>query len=327
VGGPQGVPVSLPLGQEHHRHMRRTAEFDAFGPWIDEVHTPEDVPRLFRDHRLDLQHADLVLKVPRRISRRDANPDMDLYDHLVVADHRGLEVLTREGSTYRHRRVATEHVAVIHSSVDLLDGRFHVLDTASDAGRRLAFRYNSVSHELVERLVHVLRTNARRHLGVRDLPAPAPAHPLQLGLRDLGDDEIALVTEQRDIAEHERDIVPIAAHGRRAVPRRGGALHGVLDTLRPVTLQGAVVCATPSEVHLVHRREWFSSGRRPVSSVAHTLWVLPQVSRVSEHPSERYEDVDVITVTSGKASVKVPFPEGSDSVTALREALTAPTRH
>lgn len=304
--------------------MRRTAEFDAFGPWIDEVHTPDEVPRLFRGHAIDLQHADLVLKVPRRISRRDANPDMDLYDHLVVVDRRGLEVLTRDGSSYRHRRIATEHVAVVHSSVDLLDGRFHVLDTTADAGRPLGFRYNSVSHELVERLVHVLRANVRRHLGVPDLPPPE--QPLQLGLRDLGDDEIALVTEQRDIAEHERDIVPIAAHGRRVVPRRGGALHGVLDTVRPVTLQGAVVCATPSEVHLVHRREWFSAGRRPVSSVAHTLWVLPHVSRVSEHPSERYGDVDVIAVSSGKASVEIPFPEGSDSVAALREALTAATR-
>ncbi|WP_225752665.1 hypothetical protein [Actinotalea sp. Marseille-Q4924] len=305
--------------------MRRTAEFDAFGPWIDEVHTPEEVPRLFRDRPVDLQRADLVLKVPRPISRRDANPDMDLYDHLVVADQGGLEVRTREGSTYRQRRVAYEDVAVAHSSVDLLDGRFHVLDTGHEAADRLGFRYNSVSHELVERLVHVLRTNVRRRLGSHDVEVPR--HPLQLGLRDLGDEEIALVTEQRDIAEHERDIVPVAAHGRRVVPRRGGALHGVLDTVRPVTLQGAVVCAAPSEVHLVHRRDWFGAGRRPVSSVAHTLWVLPHVARVAVHPSERYDGVEVVTVTSGRATVEVPFPEGSESVTALREALTARSRH
>lgn len=302
--------------------MRRTAEFDAFGPWIDEVHAPEEVPRLFRDRPPDLQRADLVLKVPRRISRRDANPDMDLYDHLVIADADGLEIRSREGSTYRRQRVAYQDVAVVHSSVDLLDGRFHVLDTTSGGARPTGFRYNSVSHELVERLVHVLRTNVRRRLGAPEAVA-SPRRGIQLGLRDLGADDVALVTEQRDLSEHERDLVPVAAHGRRTVARRGGALHGLLDTVRPATLQGAVVCAGPSEVHLLHRREWVSTGRRPVTSVAHSLWVLPHVSRVTEHPSGRYEDVDLLTVASGRATVEVPLPRGSDSMAALHEALTS----
>ncbi|EYR62778.1 hypothetical protein N866_05400 [Actinotalea ferrariae CF5-4] len=307
--------------------MRRTAEFDAFGPWIDEVHSPEDVPRLFRDRPVDLERAQIVLKVPRRISRRDANPDMDLYDHLVVVDDHGIEVRSREGSAYRRDRVEHERIAVVHSSVDLLDGRFHVLDTSSGASsRRLGFRYNSVSHELVEQLVRVLRSSVPGRPGAPGDHA-APDHPLQLGLHDLGDAEVALVTEQRDITEHERDIVPVAAHGRRTVARRGGALHGVLDVLRPVTLQGAVVCATPAEVHLVHRRTWFTTGRTPVSSVAHTVWLVPHVTRVTEHPSERYEGVEVVTVTSGQAEVEVPFPEGTDSGTAFRRALMAASPH
>ena len=61
----------------------RVSEYDAFGPWIDEVFAPEDVPRLFRNHALDFDAARLVLKVPRDIVRRDATPDMDLYDYLL----------------------------------------------------------------------------------------------------------------------------------------------------------------------------------------------------------------------------------------------------
>lgn len=305
--------------------MRRTAEFDAFGPWIDEVHAPDEVPRLFRDRPVDLERADLVLKVPRRISRRDANPDMDLYDHLVVADADGLEVRTREGATYRYARIGYAEIAVLRSSVDLLDGRFRVLGTGAEATEHVGFRYNSVSHDLVEALVRVLRAAVRRRLvGADDVAAPAtPGRPVRLGLHDLGDDEVALVTAQRELAGRDPDVVPVAAHGRRVVPRRGGALPGVLDAVRPTTLQGAVVCTAPSEVHLLHRREWFSTGRRPVSSVAHTIWVLPRVSRVTDHPSQRYGAVDVVTVTSGTTSVEVPLPHGSDSVAALRAALTA----
>ena len=77
--------------------MRRTQEFDEFGPWILEVERPEDVPRLYRGHPLDLGSAELVLKVPRRIWRRDANPDMDLYDYLIVAGGDSMTVLSRRG--------------------------------------------------------------------------------------------------------------------------------------------------------------------------------------------------------------------------------------
>ena len=28
-------------------------EYDAFGPWIDEVETREDLPRLYREHPID----------------------------------------------------------------------------------------------------------------------------------------------------------------------------------------------------------------------------------------------------------------------------------
>ena len=72
-----------------------TTEYARFGPWVDEVTTPDDVPRLYRDHPIDLTSTRLVLKVPRNIARRDAHPGMDLYDHLLVLDDARLTVLSR----------------------------------------------------------------------------------------------------------------------------------------------------------------------------------------------------------------------------------------
>ena len=47
-----------------------TAEYDAFGPWIDEVTTADEVPRLYRDVAIDFAAAHTVLKFPRPIARR-----------------------------------------------------------------------------------------------------------------------------------------------------------------------------------------------------------------------------------------------------------------
>ena len=72
----------------------RTAEYDAFGPWILKVATFDDVPPLFRA-AANLDGAKLALKIPRQIERRNANPRMNLYDQLLIVRDHGMDVLTR----------------------------------------------------------------------------------------------------------------------------------------------------------------------------------------------------------------------------------------
>ena len=65
--------------------MHVISEYDAFGPWIYEVHNVDELPRLYQNAGIDPTTCSLVLKIPRNIERRDATPDMHLYDHLVSA--------------------------------------------------------------------------------------------------------------------------------------------------------------------------------------------------------------------------------------------------
>lgn len=147
-----------------------TAEYDAFGPWIDEVRSPQDVPRLFRAHPLDLDAAHLVLKVPRNISRRDATADMDLYDHLVVLADDELTVLSRlealndageppasvhdEAVGYRTWASRPTDVVAMRDVTSMLDAR---LDLLTQDGRALTLRYNGSAAEGVQRLVDAIR--------------------------------------------------------------------------------------------------------------------------------------------------------------------------
>lgn len=304
--------------------MRRTAEFDAFGPWIDEVHSPEEVPRLYRDHPLDLSTAHLTLKVPRRIARRDANPDMDLYDHLVVAGASELTVLTRRGSDYVTRVLPYQRLATVQTSVDLLAGRLVVHDVeARQPGRpAITLGYNSVSHDMVQRLARVVRAQARPEPA--RVPATARA-PLQLGSRDLGHADVGLVTAQHELASHEPDVVPLAAHRRTRVARREGALSGPLDAFRPVTLHAAVVGAGPGELHLLHRRDWFTTGRRPEHSVSHTVVLVDRVTSAEVRESGRYA-ARVVAVRSGRAVVEVPFPPDAETGPAVQDVVAGASR-
>ena len=201
--------------------MRRTAEFDAFGPWVLLVESPEDVPHLYRDHPLDLGTAHLVLKVPRPISRRDANSDMDLYDHLLVADADTLTVLSRRGDACQSVEVPYRRIAALQTSVELLEGLLvvHDVEGPAPAGVAVRVRYNGVSHDLVTRLVRILRAAALATARPAGVPASRPSAGELLGLRDLGDVDVALVTAVHELAEDEPSFVTLASHRRTSVRR------------------------------------------------------------------------------------------------------------
>lgn len=306
--------------------MRRTVEFDEFGPWIFEVRNAEDVPRLYRSHTLDLESAEMVLKVPRRIWRRDANPDMDLYDNLIIAGAESITVLSRRSDGYETVEVPYRRVAAITSSVSLLDGRLviHDVEGHQEAGLVINVRYNSVSHDLVQRLVRIVCAKSRDSAGPAVAPGMPPhtEHP-PLALRDLGDDDVALVTGLREVSLLDEQVAPVATHQRTAVHRRNGGLRRMIDLIRPVTLHAAIVCVSPGELHVIHRRRWFSIGRRPVHSVAHTVVPVPNVTSVEVVDSPRYTVARVIRVTSGRSVVEIPFPGGAESGTAVLGALGA----
>lgn len=301
--------------------MRRTAEFDAFGPWVMEVRGPEDVPRLFRDHPLDVGAARLVLKVPRSIERRNANPDMDLYDHLLVLGRSALTVLSRRGEAYDLVEVPYARVAAVHTSVELLDGLLRVYDVAGvpPGGLVVDVRYNGVSHDLISGLTGLLRAEVRAVVGADALRPPRSA-PVALALRDLGDGDIALVSTQHELADRD-GLTTWATHQRTTARRRVGAFRALADALLPVTVHAAVVSTGPGEVHVVHRRHWFTTGRKPVHSVAHTVVHTPNVTAVDIVDSSRYLQVRVARIISGRSVVRIPFPEAAESGTVLQAVL------
>lgn len=301
-----------------------TAEYDAFGPWIYEVRTTEDVPPLFRDQPLDLAACGYVIKVPREIARRDATPQMDLYDHLIAAGPDGLIVLSRRPTGVSSLLVPYESIAAIEHSIDLLDGRLTLHTTTAQPEMNL--RYNSSSRELVDALVAVLR---ERYLVDAPLApaAPPPARALRLG--DLGDADVALVTEQHAVGREDPAAVLLAAHPRRVVTLRETSgvpalVARAAHAAWPMTLQGALVCSDGREVQVLHRRHWWMRGRRPVHSVARTVIPVSRVESVSVRDDQRYLGVRVVVVRLGTTVLELPVPQGSDAETVLGQALLPP---
>ena len=289
-----------------------TAEYDAFGPWIDEVTTEADVPPLYRTHPIDFAASTLVLKFPRNIARRDANPAMHLYDHLMIVDEHGLTILSREGDRFAELVIAFDQIAAIYDWVNLLDAQLTVFTLAGDA---VVVAYNGASNDTVVALIDLLRERARAARTARSRTLP-PEHP-PLELDDLGKKDALFVTGFRDLRRREPGIRLLAAHGRETVRRRGGLLSRIADAVLPVTLHGALVAASPVDLQVLSRREWFTRGGVPVLSRGRTVVALDSLrsATVAEHP--KYHGVSVVTLQVGSTRIPLDVPAGSPAQKAL----------
>jgi hypothetical protein len=290
-----------------------TAEYDAFGPWIDEVHSADELPRLYRDYPVDLGSALLVLKFPRDISRRDASPAMHLYDHVVIVDPERLTLLSRTGESFSELRVEHGDVAAIVDRVNLLDARLSLHTVTGDV---IDLPYNGSSSDTVRSLVDLVRelqpsSSARGAL--RDAASLSP-----LGLDDLGRNDAMFVTSYRELAAREPQLRMLAAHGRQRVARRGGALSRLVDAVLPVTLHGAIVAVGADDLQVLSRWNWIVRGGSPVLSRARTIVRLATVTAVTaaEHP--RFVGVTVVSIRFGAGVIELPVPSGSAAERVLR---------
>lgn len=315
-----------------------TSEYDRFGPWIDEVLSPADVPRLFRSHPLDLATARLVLTVPRNIARRDATTDMDLYDHLLVLGTDDLTVLTRRRlpgrtratplvpGTYDVATVPFRQVVAIRDVVDLLNGR---LTIHTHDGTALSVRYNGSARANVSRLVSELRSAASATgsspVG-RALLEAARTHVVVPPRLEPGTSDLALVADVRELQRANPSAVAWTCHGRMHLePRRGGAtgaVQRVLHAISPMTLHGGLLVADAAALEVIGRRDWLVRGTTPVHSTSRLVlpFSAPESLRLAPHPA--YPRATVVTVRAGAAALEIVVPTDS-SVHRLMSAATA----
>ena len=105
---------------------RRDREYDRFGPWAIEISDEDPLPRLFAPHLGRTELPRLAVKIPRRITRREAHPGMDLYDFLVCLYEDDLLVLRRVGREVAGDTVAYRDIRQIRVTQDLLRGSIQV---------------------------------------------------------------------------------------------------------------------------------------------------------------------------------------------------------
>lgn len=283
----------------------RTAEFDAFGPWVMRVKAAREIPPLFRSVA-DLAGTRLAVKVPRPIERRDARPDMDLYDHLVLVREDSVEVLTRapQGGVLRAWLAGSDLLA-LENSVALLAGRLR-LHSRTTAPVEIA--YNGSSADVVESLVAEVRRQWR---------PPVPPEGAGFGRLErgaLGPADEGLAAHVRHLHAADPALRPLWLRPRSTVRSGGNTLQRLVDGLFPSEVHASVVCATESELVVVHRRDRLARRTMPVHSLASTVVPLGRGITVERAEDPRWERVVRLRLAPTSITLVTTEDDGVESV-------------
>lgn len=316
-----------------------TNEYDRFGPWIDDVTTPDEVPRVFRSYPVDPTTARLVLKVPRNIARRDATPDMDLYDHLVILEGEMLTLLSRrkgtkaasrpadDGQAYDVVAVALADVVAIRNDLNLLEGRLTVSTLGGDS---IAMPYNGSARGKATWLVNELRAagagKEASDVG-RSLMAAGKASPGVTTMPQPGDADTHLVSRFLELNGANPDLAVWASDVRRRVtpvlPGARGFLTRAVHVASPMTLHGTALIGDGTAFEILGRHASLVRGRAAIYSSSRLVIPFSGLDRLDLAPHPVYPAVAVATFAGGAWQTAVCVPTDSGATRLLREAATS----
>ncbi len=206
-------------------------EYDRFGPWIDTVDAPVDMPRRFRPWYGELCAATHLIKVPRNLDRAQARPGMDLYSVVLAVFADWLCLLRLDVGGVTRTDLPLEQVVATNVHANLLIGRWSLL--LAD-GTSLDLEYNTVSAKLVAEIDRSVR---RR---------PAPDEP-----------PVSLLPSVRVTDHYFNSLLVELASGTDApvhpihVEERGRPCRD--ERLRHRVSTGLMLLETPTELVIVNR--------------------------------------------------------------------------
>lgn len=141
------------------------SEYDAFGPWIYDVTEKHPLPPQFEDH-VEKQDYEILIKIPRDIERRKANPDMPLYNYVIGCFKETLYIYERNALEIRKYLIKSDKICAIKDLRDMLLGRYQLFTH----NKVISFEYNTVSADMVTKLTNWIRSKFSTPIINKPLP-------------------------------------------------------------------------------------------------------------------------------------------------------------
>lgn len=285
----------------------KSAEYDAFGPWVLPVARDEDVPRAFREFPFDFIGPSTVLKIPRDIARRDANPAMHLYDRMLIVNDEGLTVLARVGDEFSTTTLPFGSIAAVEVGNELLEGWLSVHGTD---GTHITIPFNGSSRPAVTRVTDTLVTSPSE--------LPVAARSDELAIDALGPADTALVSDYRDAAR--RRALRLYAADSGTVPPSQESLVARIGRPRR-RLSGIVLSGDEHNLVVVSRRLGLRANVKPDLSSRELVIRRDRITGMTTSATPLVADVTTATIEAGSARIELQLQTDGSVLKHVRQLI------
>jgi hypothetical protein len=288
--------------------ISRSKEFDAFGPWILKIDEEHGMPPLFGDYAHLTGSAVMMFKVPRQIERRNANPDMHLYDAVVGLFDTHLLLLSRIGNLVQERRIEYRDIQAIKNTQCLLLGELY-FHTGTIVFK---IKYNTISESIVaEAVQHILRL---QNNPVRDLKLAPIAYTVD-------NIDFLYLNLLSSMKSRQNDIALIAYQPPARLKEALGFFEKLMHYFRvPPSLHCTAFVTNTRELTIISRSDLLKKQKQFDYAYSYTHIPLRSISHAGIVQSKRFPDLYLLTLSTREHEFKTLY-EQSNSINSLYSAL------
>ncbi|MBC8059699.1 MAG: hypothetical protein H7Y18_03445 [Clostridiaceae bacterium] len=291
----------------------KNKEYDEFGPWVLEINHIEDVPKLFKPHCLEIENVLLLLKIPRNIERRNANPDMNLYDYVLAVYEDHLLILKRESDAVEIIEIKFKDIIAIRNSMDLLNG----VVTLYLCEKIISFNYSTVSIDIIKKFLKLIR---ERFTGNRKFIIKNALDNILT--KDI-DELYHNILEDFQKAKDEFKVLAVQPT-IKAIPfytSRIKKILGLFNIFRRNSLQNIMFLTNEKELLIVTRGKTFRRPKAAFYSYDLTYIPIGRITNLRYDANDEYKNISPFFIETGDHIFQYYFEESNNQGDYLRQLL------
>lgn len=287
------------------------SEYDAFGPWIYEVTETHPLPKVFIPWFDENDQAVMRIKVPIKIERAKANPDMDLYEYVLALYNDRLRILHWQGTRVEEQVIDAKDFAGFRYYNNLLIGACTVFykDGAT------SFSFSTVSEDLVKDFF----TLALSRFGDGDNAGTDTASLP----RTQPQEEAIMLTNQLHYVSMKDPDVSVGAHQQSAVLRRksGTEVENVANMIWKEMNPEALHLYTDKDLIILEHGSFPNHAGMEDCGYTYTRLMLSRITGIDISDSGSYADLKDCSIRMGSNTITYHFSTGNEEMASFYNAL------
>lgn len=265
------------------------SEYDAFGPWIYEIDDEHPIPELFAPLIKKDKYCLMMMKIPRQIERRDADPGMQLYDYVVGAYESQIFICIRQDNTAERKRFRYSDLSAISLFSCFLAS---YVTFYFKTGESFELPFNTISLNIMKKFVRLVRAKLVPEEPSIDLSkCPQPIQASQIS-------DVLFVNLLNDNdAEEDRKMYPGAFQQAVKMRMKGVSLSRKLASIiYPPKLAGGMHLYSDRELIIIERD---SEALDRLGEYGYQYIYLPahNITDITVKDAENFAKSEEITVT------------------------------